>query len=219
MKLTSTQKTALWAALAVVAVGIAALALWIVQSKRKNGGLVVIGNVTGDDAGTQSSGGTILNTENNSSVMNQNNNTGSSPQTHFNDTSLPRGYRNNNPLNIRKNAANAWKGKVVPGTDSAFEQFISMPYGYRAALYLIRKYIGQGNNTIRKIVTKWAPPSENNTSSYVSNVAKRSGINADAVLSRTDMDSLCKIAYAMAWSENGKAPASMDDIYKGWSLL
>ena len=201
MKLNSTQKTALWAGVAVLTVGIAALVYWILTSRRKYNGLVVIGNTAA--------------TSNNQNTAEM----GTEAQTQFNNTSLPRGYRNNNPLNIRKNAANAWKGKVVPGTDSAFEQFISMPYGYRAALYLIRKYIGQGNNTIRKIINKWAPPSENNTSSYVSNVAKRSGINADAVLSRTDMDSLCKIAYAMAWSENGKAPASMDDIYRGWTLL
>lgn len=204
MKLNQTQKTALWSALAVLLVGAIALIWWIVQSKRKYSGLVVIGNVS----------------ENDSSTMNNSNiNQGANAQSQFNNTSLPRGYRNNNPLNIRKNAANAWKGKVVPGTDSAFEQFISMPYGYRAALYLIRKYIGQGNNTIRKIVTKWAPPSENNTSAYVSNVSRRSGIGADTVLSKNDMESLCKIVYAMAWSENGQAPASMDDIYQGWSLL
>lgn len=188
------------AAILIIAVAVAGYLLW---RKRRNGGFLVIGGTN-----TQTNGN-----------MNTAPNTNGSSGTHFNDTSLPRGYRNNNPLNIRKSAANAWKGKIVPGTDSAFEQFISMPYGYRAALYLIRKYIGQGNNTIRKIVTKWAPPSENNTSSYVSNVSRRSGIGADTVLSKNDMESLCKIVYAMAWSENGQAPASMDDIYQGWALL
>ena len=200
MKLNPTQKTALWASVAVLVVGAAALAWWIVRSKRKYG-LVVIGNVS-----------------NTNSNMN-NSSQGESAQNQFNNMSIPRGYRNNNPLNIRKSAANAWKGKVVPGSDSAFEQFISMPYGYRAALYLIRKYIGQGNNTIRKIVGKWAPPSENNTSSYITNVSRRSGIGADTALDKNNMEALCKIAYAMAWSENGQAPASMEDIYKGWSLL
>lgn len=199
-KMTSTQRTALWAAVAVATVGLAALVWWIVTSKRRNGGLIVIGNVNTTD-------------------MNANQNTNGNTQTHFNDTSLPRGYRNNNPLNVRKNAANAWKGKVVPGSDPAFEQFITMAYGYRCALYLLRKYIGQGHNTIRKIVTKWAPPSENNTSGYVSNVATRTGIGADTLLSRDDRERLCKIAWAMAWSENGRPPASMDDIYAGWSLL
>ena len=203
MKLNDTQRTALWAGVAVLTVGLAALAYWIITSRRKYNGLVVIGNVTATPTSTNQT------TEN----------MGTEAQQHFNDTSLPRGYRNNNPLNIRKNAANAWKGKVVPGTDPAFEQFISMAYGYRAALYLLRKYIGQGHNTIRKIINKWAPPSENNTSSYVANVASRSGIGANTILSRDDQQSLCKIAWAMAWSENGKAPATMDDIYAGWALL
>lgn len=205
MKLTSTQRTALWAAVAVATVGVAALAWWIVNSRRKYNGLVVIGNV----AATPTTTSTNQTTEN----------MGTEAQQHFNDTSLPRGYRNNNPLNVRKNAANAWKGKVVPGSDPAFEQFITMAYGYRCALYLLRKYIGQGHNTIRKIVTKWAPPSENNTSGYVSNVATRTGIGADTVIDRNDQQKLCKIAWAMAWVENGYAPASMDDIYAGWALL
>lgn len=200
-RLTDIQRTALWASVAVATVGLAALVWWIVTSKRRNGGLVVIGNVN-----------------TNTTDMNTNQNNGNA-QTQFNDTSLPRGYRNNNPLNVRKNAANAWKGKVVPGTDPAFEQFITMAYGYRCALYLLRKYIKQGNNTIRKIINKWAPPSENNTDGYISHVAGRSGISADTILSPTDQDKLCRIAYAMAWVENGYAPASMSDIYQGWALL
>ena len=200
-RLTDIQRTALGASVAVATVAVAAVVWWIVTSKRRNGGLVVIGNVT------------------NTNGMNTNSNSGGNAQTQFSDTSLPRGYRNNNPLNVRKNAANAWKGKVVPGTDPAFEQFITMAYGYRCALYLLRKYIGQGNNTIRKIINKWAPPSENNTDGYISHVAGRSGISADTVLSPTDQDKLCRIAYAMAWVENGYAPASMSDIYQGWALL
>lgn len=200
MKLTSTQRTALWAGVAVLTIGIAALVWWVINSKRKYNGLVVIGTTT-------------------TTTDNDIENPGSNAQNQFNNMSLPRGYRNNNPLNIRKNAANAWKGKVVPGTDSAFEQFITMAYGYRAALYLLRKYIGQGHNTIRKIINKWAPPTENNTSSYVNNVATRTGINADTPISRDDREKLCKIAWAMAWSENGTAPSSMNDIYEGWALL
>lgn len=206
MKLTSTQRTALWASVAVATVGIAALVYWIVTSKRKYNGLVVIGNVAATPTSTSTSTST-------SQTM------GTTAQTQFNNASLPRGYRNNNPLNIRKNAANAWKGKVVPGTDPLFEQFITMAYGYRAALKLLCNYISDGYNTIRKIINKWAPPSENNTSSYVNNVASRTGISADTIIARTDMDKLCKIAWAMAWSENSTPPASMDDIYAGWSLL
>jgi hypothetical protein len=38
---------------------------------------------------------------------------------------LPRGIRNNNPLNIRLNPDNRWQGRVSPklNSDGAFEQF------------------------------------------------------------------------------------------------
>ena len=124
---------------------------------------------------------------------------------------------NNNPLNIRK-SNERWLGEVRPSTDAAFKQFESMGYGFRAALKLLRNYIGKGFNTIEKIVTRWAPPSENHTTSYINNVANRSGIPATQVINRDERESLIAIAYAMAISENGKAP-EREDIEAGWDML
>ena len=131
--------------------------------------------------------------------------------------SIPRGYRNNNPLNIR-NSSEKWAGEIRPSQDTAFKQFKSMGYGFRAALKLLRNYIGKGYNTITKIINRWAPPSENNTGSYIKNVSTRSGIPADEVISRDDREKLIAIAYAMAISENGQAP-DRKDIETGWSML
>ena len=50
---------------------------------------------------------------------------------------LPRGLRNNNPLNIRK-GAQRWQGQT--GNDGAFCIFESMEYGYRAAFRLLHTY-------------------------------------------------------------------------------
>ncbi len=138
--------------------------------------------------------------------------------TDMNNNSLPRGYRNNNPLNIRISSS-AWKGKVSPNTDGAFEQFVTMAYGFRAAFVLIRTYITKyGCDTIRKIISRWAPSSENNTAQYISHVAQWSGINADTVISPADKSTLVKIVYAMAKVENGYYP-SMNDIEQGWNLI
>lgn len=134
-----------------------------------------------------------------------------------NGSNLPRGYRNNNPLNIRI-SNNQWKGKVTPNKDGAFEQFISMPYGFRAAFVLIRNYINNGYNTISKIISRWAPASENNTASYIEHVASWSGIDADRILSPTDANMLIPIVYAMARSENGYYP-QMQDVKQGWNLI
>ena len=149
-------------------------------------------------------------------------------------TTLPRGYRNNNPLNIRFNKANNWKGKVLPNTDAnnTFEQFVSMAYGYRAALSLLRTYIRKyGCNTIAKIIQKWAPPTENYTQSYINNVCKFVGdlgttVTPDTTVKTTDKDLLCKMAFAMSLIENGNTAATraaglpnMETIKTGWSLL
>ena len=45
---------------------------------------------------------------------------------------IPRGLRNNNPLNIR-HSASRWQGARVEQTDKAFVQFTSLAMGYRAA--------------------------------------------------------------------------------------
>lgn len=148
------------------------------------------------------------------------------------DPNLPRGYRNNNPLNIRISSS-AWKGKINPSGDSAFEQFVSMEYGYRAALRTMRTYINKyGANTIDKIISRWAPPSENNTLAYISNVCKiineRLGGNVtpDTIVTSNDGDLLCAMAYAMSIIENGDKAytralglPNLETIKEGWRLV
>ena len=56
-------------------------------------------------------------------------------------------------------------------------------------------YMAQGNNTISKIVSKWAPGSENNTGAYIADVSNKTGIDANSVL---DAAQLGKVRQAMA---------------------
>ena len=51
---------------------------------------------------------------------------------------LPRGIRNNNPLNIRR-GKDQWKGMAEAQNDRAFVQFKSLDYGWRAAFYLLTR--------------------------------------------------------------------------------
>lgn len=142
------------------------------------------------------------------------------------DKNLPRGYRNNNPLNIRI-SSNAWKGKVTNNTDGVFEQFIDMAHGYRAALATMRTYITKyGLNTVQGIIERWAPPSENNTLAYIKHVCDYSGLTPDMVVNRNDQDTLTKMAYAMSIIENGNTEytrmlglPNMETINEGWRLL
>ncbi len=52
--------------------------------------------------------------------------------------SLPRGIRNNNPLNIRR-SKDKWQGLRALQTDTAFCQFETMAYGWRAAFVLLTR--------------------------------------------------------------------------------
>ncbi len=72
---------------------------------------------------------------------------------------LPRGIRNNNPLNIRR-SKDKWKGLRAVQADAQFCQFESLEYGWRAAFYLLTRtyYHKYRLFTIRAIISKWAPP-------------------------------------------------------------
>ena len=130
---------------------------------------------------------------------------------------MSRGLSNKNPLNIRKSAV-VYKGEVV-STDNAFKQFLSMAYGYRAAFMCLYTYqFKYGLNTIRKLISRWAPGNENNTSAYINTVSTRSGIPADAIISKEDKTVMSKIVSAMSFVENG-VPAIEVDVEAGWELF
>lgn len=116
-----------------------------------------------------------------------------------------RGIRNNNPLNIEYNAANQWNGQT--GTDGRFATFDTPHNGIRAGARLMRNYDRKyGLNTVRGIVSRWAPPNENDTTAYVSSVAKRSGLFPDMLLEPNDYPALIA---AMIYHENGQQPYDM----------
>jgi hypothetical protein len=127
----------------------------------------------------------------------------------------PRGLRNNNPLNIRHNA-DVFQGEIK-GTDKSFKTFSTMPYGYRAAFVTLGTYLSRSWNTIEKIVSHWAPPTENNTQAYVSAVEKYSGVPKDKQLTATDGADYVLIVTAMSAVENGRN-ADILEIQAGFNL-
>ena len=112
--------------------------------------------------------------------------------------SVPRGIRNNNPLNIRWYAINNWVGQV--GKDEAgFCIFDKPENGLRAAFILLRK----GPRTVKEIVERWAPPSENDTQAYIYFVCKRLGVRPDEYIGLTVDDTMVALAKAIVRFENG----------------
>lgn len=116
---------------------------------------------------------------------------------------IPRGIRNNNPLNIR--IGNVWLGEVRDPTDPDFEQFISMVYGVRAGFVLIRRYIRHYHRTtIPQVIAAWAPSNENNTTAYIDKVCQVSGIERDVQLKFEDEDQMIALVDAMILVECGQ---------------
>ena len=114
----------------------------------------------------------------------------------------PRGIRNNNPLNIRHNG-DLFQGEIQPSQDKAFKQFRTMAHGYRAAFVTLGTYLARGKDTIEKIISSWAPPTENNTAGYIDKVEKMSGVKRDRVLTADCGEDYVKIVIAMSRVENG----------------
>lgn len=97
------------------------------------------------------------------------------------DPRQTRGYRNRNPGNIDHIPANRWQGLADPAIEPAppggrarFARFVSHEYGIRALAMLLTTYQDRhGLNTIRGIVSRWAPGAENDTEAYIASVARR----------------------------------------------
>ena len=134
---------------------------------------------------------------------------------------LPRGIRNNNPLNIRR-SKNQWQGMRREQTDPAFCQFETLDWGWRAAFKLLtRTYYHQYRlYTIRTIISRWAPPNENNTRVYIENVSRLTGIAPDEPLGIPSDKPARWIALglAMAIQENGQTSIDYFAMLRGWSL-
>lgn len=124
----------------------------------------------------------------------------------------PRGIRNNNPGNIEYNTRNQWRGQT--GSDGRYAIFDTPQNGIRAMAIVLRTYMTTHNlTTIREVINRWAPPTENLTGAYATAVSQRTGIGLDEPLSYgRDVVPLVK---AIIHHENGYQPYSDDVINAG----
>lgn len=129
---------------------------------------------------------------------------------------------NKNPLNIRFSPMNDWRGQI--GSKKGFCIFDLFYNGCRAALVLLSNYQRKGYDTVDKIISRWAPASENNTKAYISAVTQRlsamwydhpdgSSLLAVSRHRFTTYDELADLAYAMAFVEIGSwSKYHLDDM-------
>ncbi|WP_394131649.1 hypothetical protein [Shewanella maritima] len=122
---------------------------------------------------------------------------------------IPKGIRNNNPLNVEYSAANPWNGQT--GSDGRFSTFTSAFYGIRAAARTLKTYRDKyGLDNVYGIIHRWAPPSDNNpTDKYIEFVAQKAFVAQGQQLTEADY---VHVVAAMIHFENGYNPYELSEI-------
>lgn len=131
---------------------------------------------------------------------------------------MSRGLRNCNPGNIRSSRVK-YRGEVQPSRDREFKEFQSMAYGYRAMFVLLDTYRRRyGLTTIRQMINRYVPPTENFTEGYIRFIVQHTGIGADEVVDTRNQSDMIPIVAAMSEIENGER-AIIKDVEAGWTLF
>ena len=131
---------------------------------------------------------------------------------------MSRGLRNNNPGNIRQSTIR-YRGEIMPSRDPAFKQFRTVRWGYRAMFMLLHTYQKKhGLHTLESMISRYAPPVENNTGKYLQAICRWSGIAPGRILNTLDGQTMIAVACAMSRMENG-IPAVREDVEAGWELF
>lgn len=114
------------------------------------------------------------------------------------------------PIGIRQNN---WGNLRPPGSATGFQRFDTPEAGIEAMVRQIDRYRDRhGLNTVQGIVSRWAPPSENNTTAYVAAVSRALGVTASETIDTTDPDTMRRLVTAMARHENGALPADAEEV-------
>jgi len=130
---------------------------------------------------------------------------------------IPRGIRNNNPGNIKKNDVE-WEGLSEYQTDNTFFQFKDPIYGIRALTKILITYRNKYDlKNIWSIINRYAPPSENDTEAYKNFVQKKTGLNMLEEIEFTIKDYL-PVVKAIILMENGEQPYDDEIVLLGMQL-
>jgi hypothetical protein len=95
---------------------------------------------------------------------------------------VPRNVRLNNPGNVDRTSI-VWRGMSALQPDPRFITFTDPKWGFRCMARILLGDYREGERSIHSLIDRWAPPVENNTSAYVTDVAERMGVGLDETLS------------------------------------
>ena len=131
---------------------------------------------------------------------------------------LPRGIRNKNPGNIK--LGTAWDGLASEQSDPVFCVFGEAVMGIRALMKILLTYRFTNKRTnVDDIISRWAPPSENDTNAYIDFVCKELNVNPLDKLDNS-IEHYLPLVKSIIRMENGKQPYDdellVEGMYKAW---
>lgn len=129
----------------------------------------------------------------------------------------PRGIRNNNPGNIRRNGT-SWQGMAPDqSTDPDFVVFTEARWGLRAIARIMLNKQARGLSTVRQLISGpggWAPigSADQNPASYADFIANELGVDVDQPIDLSaDPGALGALVGGIVQFENGQQP--YDPVY------
>ncbi|MFZ6690227.1 hypothetical protein [Undibacterium sp. SXout20W] len=132
-------------------------------------------------------------------------------QTSAQSGNVPLGVRNNNPGNLR-----SWG--ATPRDTGGYAVFPTADAGLAATIQNLQAQQKlHGLNTIRGIISRWAPSSENNTAAYISDMVKKTGFGADQPLNLNDARTVAPMISGIVKHEGNSSGFSDDMINKAVS--
>ncbi len=139
-----------------------------------------------------------------------------------------RGVRNRNPGNLDFNprafARDPWLGELglEQHPNPRFTTFDTARHGIRALCKLLLTYYrkrraadGSEIDTVREIVARFAPSSENDTDAYAAQVRLAMGVEPGQVIDVETPTTLMRLAAAIIRHENGAQPYGQDTLRAG----
>lgn len=119
----------------------------------------------------------------------------------------PRGVRNKNPGNLDRTAT-VWRGEdrspEALAREKRFCVFETPQAGFRALAKTLLTYQNKhGLRTVREMINRWAPPKENDTEAYITQVAREVGVGSREVVNLNKQVPLQRMVTAIARHENG----------------
>ncbi len=112
----------------------------------------------------------------------------------------------NNPMSI-EHSKDAWDGESTLQDDPTFVRYITPEKGIRAGMKTLLTYQRKHDlEHIAAFITRYAPPTENNTAAYIDDVCQHCGVKSTDYFDVEIPDNLIRLAQAIVHHEQGAGP-------------